>query len=180
MGWQRRGVGVGEMRGSQLHNSHRTSSVTATSHNSFATTTLIHLSRVDIEDSTPLQSPISVFNVRMWMHLVVMLWWPHSLYYHLTMFNSFQLYFAFSGNSFLSHVTAAIQNHPSLICHSFYQWRGQKFSVFWFCTECIYVKLTILLSPVSPLPQWYRWGVWESHWSPGRELFTSPYCRQPT
>ena len=102
MGWQRRGVGVGEMRGSQLHNSHRTSSATATSHNSIATTTLVHLSRVDIEDSTPLQSPISVFNVRMWMHLVVILWWPHSLYYHLTMFNSFQLYFAFSGNSFLS------------------------------------------------------------------------------
>ena len=61
MGWQRRGVGVGEMRGSQLHNSHRTSSATATSHNSIATTTLIPLSRVDIEDSTPLQSPISVF-----------------------------------------------------------------------------------------------------------------------
>ena len=52
MGWQRRGGGVGEMRGSQLHNSHRTSSVTATSNNSIATTTLSHLSRVDIEDTS--------------------------------------------------------------------------------------------------------------------------------
>ena len=175
MGWQRRGVGVGEMRGSQLHNSHRTSSVTATSHNSFATTTLIHLSRVDIEDSTPLQSPISVFNVRMWMHLVVILWWPHSLYYHLTMFNSFQLYFAFSGNSFLSRP----QFEAILLLFVIPFINDGNFQYF-VQNVSIYVKLTILLSPVSPLPQWYRWGVWESNWSPGRELFTSPYCRQPT
>ena len=175
MGWQRRGVGVGEMRGSQLHNSHRTSSVTATSHNSFATTTLIHLCRVDIENSSSTVSDkcVQCEDVDAFSSYTVMT----SL--TILTFNNVQFIstvFCLQRKQF--SVTAAIQNHPSLICHSFYQWRGQEFSVF--CTECIYVKLTILLSPVSPLPQWYRWGVWESNWSPGRELFTSPYCRQPT
>ena len=112
MGWQRRGGGVGEMRGSQLHNSHRTSSVTATSNNSIATTTLSHLSRVDIEDT----SPISVFeceDVDAFSYILMT-----SLHHHLTNVQIIHL------NCILHStetVTAAIQNHPSLICHFFNQ-----------------------------------------------------------